>query len=201
MKKVFIVHGYKDSPEHHWYPWLKQQVLSTGHVCEVIDLAHPEQPQYELWKHNITQQIKSLNDDTIIVAHGLGGIASLDFLSSELLGRKLAALFLVAGFSKNLAVLPELNLFLQHARVDDALLRMNILNRFIFFSNNDPFVPAPVSIQLGYSLNSQMIEVKGAGHFMASEGYTSLTVLWEKLAVLLQPESQAGTQAAYSILS
>lgn len=197
MKKVFIVHGYKDSPEQHWYPWLKQQVLAIGHTCEIIHLEHAEQPRYEVWKHNITQQIKSLNEDTIIVAHGLGGIATLDFLSSEILGRKLGALFLVAGFSKNLSVVPELNSFLQQAEVDDALLRMNILNRFVFFSNNDPFVPTPISIQQGYSLNSQMIEVKDAGHFMAAEGYTRLNVLWEKLAVLLQPESQSRTQVVY----
>ncbi|MFW2097578.1 RBBP9/YdeN family alpha/beta hydrolase [Acinetobacter sp. ULE_I057] len=197
MKKVFIVHSYKDSPEQHWYPWLKQQVLAIGHTCEIIHLEHAEQPRYEVWKHNITQQIKSLNEDTIIVAHGLGGIATLDFLSSEILGRKLGALFLVAGFSKNLSVVPELNSFLQQAEVDDALLRMNILNRFVFFSNNDPFVPAPISIQQGYSLNSQMIEVKDAGHFMAAEGYTRLNVLWEKLAVLLQPESQSRTQVVY----
>jgi hypothetical protein len=34
-----------------------------------------------------------------------------------------------------------------------------------------------------------MIEVKGAGHFMAVEGFNTLTILWEKLVILLNSES------------
>jgi uncharacterized protein len=191
MKKVFIVHGYHATPEDHWFQWLKLQIITTGHACEMVCLDQTEQPQYEIWKQNLLQQIKSFNKDIIIVAHSLGCVAVLDFLSHELRGRKLGALFLVAGFNKNLVALPELNLFLSKVCIDDALLRLNILHRFIFFSNNDPFVPAPLSIQLGHLLNTQMIEVKGAGHFMAVDGFNTLTVLWEKLAILLDPESNA----------
>ncbi|MBJ8445430.1 MULTISPECIES: RBBP9/YdeN family alpha/beta hydrolase [Acinetobacter] len=188
MKRVLIVHGYHASSEDHWYPWLKLQILATGNECEIVQLEQADHPQYEVWKHNLVQQIKTLNEDVIIVAHGLGCVASLAFLSSELLGRKLGALFLVAGFNQNLPTLPELNLFLNSARIDDALLRLNIVHRFIFFSNNDPFVPAPFSIQLGHLLNTQMIEVKGAGHFMATDGFNTLTILWEKLVILLNSE-------------
>ena len=188
MKKIFIVHGYKASPQDHWFPWLKQQIEAVGHSCEIFHLEHSEQPQYDVWKHNLVQQIQTLNDDTIIVAHSLGCLTSLDFLSNALRGRKLHALFLVAGFKQKLPALPELNVFIDQVRFDDAALRLSIDHRFLFFSNNDPFVPAPFAIQLGHLMNAQMEEVRGAGHFMASDGFTEFPQLWAKLSILLKPE-------------
>ena len=88
-----------------------------------------------------------------------------------------------------MAVFPELNLFIDQVHFDDAFLRLSISHRILFFSNNDPFVPAPFSIQLGHSLNAQMIEEIGAGHFMASDGFSEFPQLWDKLSVLLKSAS------------
>ena len=191
MKKVFIVHGYNASPSDHWFPWLKQQIESLGHQCDILHLADSAHPQYDAWKHNLVQQIQPINDDVIIIAHSLGCISSLGFLSEALHGRKHFALFLIAGFKQRLPVFPELNLFIDQAHIDDAHLRLSISHRILFFSNNDPFVPAPFSIQLARLLNAQMIEVKDAGHFMASDGFSEFPQLWEKLTVLLKPELES----------
>ncbi len=189
MKKVFIVHGYNASPTDHWFPWLKKQVESIGHQCNILHLDDSEHPQYDVWKQNLVQQIQILDEDVIIIAHSLGCISSLGFLSEVLAGRKLFALFLIAGFKNKLPVFPELNLFIDQVYFDEAHLRVNISHRILFFSNNDPFVPAPFSIQLGHSLNSQMAEVKNAGHFMASDGFSEFPLLWDKLSVLLKSAS------------
>ena len=124
----------------------------------------------------------------IIVTHSLGGITSLGFLSEVLAGRKLFALFLIAGFKNKLPALPELNTFIEQIKIDDEILRLAIGHRFIFFSNNDPFVPAPFCIQLGHLMNAQMKEVKNAGHFMASDGFSEFPQLWDTLSVLLKSE-------------
>ena len=186
MRKVFIVHGYNASPTDHWFPWLKRQVESIGHQCDILYLEDSEHPKYDAWKQNLVQQIQTLNEEVIIIAHSLGCIASLGFLSEVLAGRKLFALFLIAGFKNKLPIFPELNVFIDQAHFDEAQLRMGIRHRVLFFSNNDPFVPAPFSIQLGHLMNSQMVEVKNAGHFMASDGYSEFPQLWDKLSVLLK---------------
>ncbi len=188
MKTVYIVHGYNASATDHWFLWLQQKVESMGHQCEIVCLENSEQPQYAQWKHNLVQQVQTLNENVIIVAHSLGCLSSLDFLSSVLYGRKLLALFMIAGFNKKLPALPELNLFIDQVSVDDASLRLSIDHRFLFFSNNDPYVLAPWSIQFGHLMNAQMIEVKGAGHFMTVDGLTEFPQLWEKLLVLLKLE-------------
>lgn len=196
MKKVFIVHGYNASSHDHWFPWLKQQVESTGSLCDIVQLENAQNPQYAVWKQNLIQQIQTLNDDVIIVTHSLGGISSLGFLSEVLNGRKIHALYLISGFNRKLPALPELNEFIDQIHVDDETLRLAIKHRFIFFSNNDPFVPAPFCIQLGHLMNAQMKEVKNAGHFMATDGYTAFPELWEKLAVLLISENKKNERSS-----
>lgn len=186
MKKVFIVHGYDTSPENHWFVWLKQQIEGVGHACTIVHLDQPEEPDHATWRANLEQQIQPVDQKTIIIAHSLGCIATLDFLSNALKQHHLDSLFLVAGFIKPLVSLPELDFFIKKSQVDDALIRLNVGHRFMFFSNNDPYVVAPLSIGLGHLLNAQMVEVKGAGHFMASDGYETFPQLWEKLDALLQ---------------
>lgn len=186
MKKIFIVHGYDTSPENHWFTWLKHQIEGVGHVCTIVHLDQPEEPNHATWKANLEQQIQPVDRKTIIIAHSLGCIATLDFLSTVLQRHNLDSLFLVAGFNKTLVALPQLDHFIKQSQVDDALIRLDVSHRFVFFSNNDPYVMAPLSISLGHLLNAQMVEVKGAGHFMASDGYETFPQLWEKLDALLQ---------------
>ena len=184
--KVFIVHGYQSAPDDHWFPWLAQHIKQTGHECEIVQLQGSDQPDLATWKQNLTTQVQPLNDQTIIVAHSLGCLSTLDFLSEALNGRILKAIFLVAGFHEKLSSLPELNLFIQQARLNDALLRFRIQQRYSLFSCNDPFVPAPLSIRLGQMLNAQMIEIKQAGHFMQSDGFHEFPQLWQKLENILK---------------
>ncbi|RZG43559.1 RBBP9/YdeN family alpha/beta hydrolase [Acinetobacter wuhouensis] len=186
MKTVYIIHGYNASSNDYWFPWLKQQVEAIGHQCEIIHFDDSQHPEYGLWKHNLAEQIQSLNENVVIIAHSLGCLASLGFLSEALQGSKLFALFLIAGFNRRLPTLPELNQFIDQVSVNDASLRLSFEHRFLFFSNNDPFVPAPFSIQLGHLMNAQMVEVKNAGHFMASDGFSEFPQLWDKLSVLLK---------------
>ena len=81
MKKVFIVHGYNASPNDHWFPWLKKQIESAGHQCDILYLEESHHPLYEVWKQNLVQQIQVLDEDVIIIAHSLGCLTSLGFLS------------------------------------------------------------------------------------------------------------------------
>ena len=82
-----------------------------------------------------------------------------------------------------------MNQFVQQAKLNDALLRFRIQQRYSLFSCNDPFVPAPLSIRFGQLLNAQMIEVKKAGHFIQSDGLSEFPQLWEKLEKLLVEQS------------
>lgn len=187
--KVFIIHGYQSSPEQHWFPWLATKIEQMGSQCEIVHLQGSDQPDFATWRQNLEAQVHPLNEQTIIVAHSLGCISVLDYLSEALNGRLIKAIFMVAGFNEKLTALPELNQFVQQAKLNDALLRFRIQQRYSLFSCNDPFVPAPLSIRFGQLLNAQMIEVKKAGHFIQSDGLSEFPQLWEKLEKLLVEQS------------
>ena len=193
--KIFIIHGYQSSPEQHWFPWLAEKIKQMGSQCEIVNLQDSDQPDFATWRQNLEAQVHPLNEQTIIIAHSLGCISVLDYLSEALNGRLIKAIFMVAGFNEKLTSLPELNQFVQQAKLNDALLRFRIQQRYSLFSCNDPFVPAPLSIRFGQLLNAQMIEVKKAGHFMQSDGFSEFPQLWEKLEKLLveQPNAQVAT--------
>ena len=187
--KIFIIHGYQSSPEQHWFPWLAKKIEQMGSQFEIVHLQGSDQPDFATWRQNLEAQVHPLNEQTIIVAHSLGCISVLDYLSEALNGRLIKAIFMVAGFNEKLTALPELNQFVQQAKLNDALLRFRIQQRYSLFSCNDPFVPAPLSIRFGQLLNAQMIEVKKAGHFMQSDGLSEFPQLWEKLEKLLVEQS------------
>ena len=189
LMKVFIIHGYQSSPEQHWFPWLATKIEQMGSQCEIVHLQGSDQPDFATWRQNLEAQVHPLNEQTIIVAHSLGCLSVLDYLSEALNGRLIKAIFMVAGFNEKLTALPELNQFVQQAKLNDALLRFRIQQRYSLFSCNDPFVPAPLSIRFGQLLNAQMIEVKKAGHFIQSDGLSEFPQLWEKLEKLLVEQS------------
>ena len=189
LMKVFIIHGYQSSPEQHWFPWLATKIEQMGSQCEIVHLQGSDQPDFATWRQNLEAQVHPLNEQTIIVAHSLGCISVLDYLSEALNGRLIKAIFMVAGFNEKLTALPELNQFVQQAKLNDALLRFRIQQRYSLFSCNDPFAPAPLSIRFGQLLNAQMIEVKKAGHFIQSDSRSEFPQLWEKLEKLLVEQS------------
>ena len=189
LMKVFIIHGYQSSPEQHWFPWLATKIEQMGSQCEIVHLQGSDQPDFATWRQNLEAQVHPLNEQTIIVAHSLGCISVLDYLSEALNGRLIKAIFMIGGFNEKLTALPELNQFVQQAKLNDALLRFSIQQRYSLFSCNDPFVPAPLSIRFGQLLNAQMIEVKKAGHFIQSDGLSEFPQLWEKLEKLLVEQS------------
>lgn len=187
MMNVYIVPGFEASPESHWFNWLNNQVQQQGATCETIAWTDSSQPDLALWNADLKQQLTRLNTETVIIAHSLGCLATLNTLSEQLNvnNTKIKAIFWVAGFHENLLTLPELNTFIQQSRVEQGLLRTYIQQRYVFFSTNDRFVPAPLSIRFGHSLNAQMIEVKQAGHFTSSDGYNEFPQLWDYLKPIL----------------
>lgn len=186
QKKVYIVHGYKASPQSHWFAWLAQQIQSAGHEAKIVSFSHSEQPDFETWQQDLKRDLIDLDENTVIVAHSLGCLSCLHFISAHLMEKKIQAVLLVAGFANHLPVLPELNSFIQQARLNEYVLQTKIQTRLVFVSNNDPLVPPPLVIRLGHSLKAQIEEVLAAGHFMQEDGFSEFPQLWKNLAQLLQ---------------
>ncbi|MDN5512239.1 alpha/beta hydrolase [Acinetobacter sp.] len=185
QKKVFIVHGDQESPNDHWFPWLSQQVQHSGHLARRLILPDANAPDFQLWQQALQMQIPQLDQHSIIIAHSLGSLASLHFLSQALSETQTKGLILVAAFNDKLTARPELDPFIEQAKLNMSILQKQISRRFVLFSCNDPFVPPPMAVLLGHYLNAQMQEVQDAGHFMRQDGFTEFKEVWEILKPML----------------
>lgn len=190
---IYIVHGYQASPNHHWFPWLSQQLtqMDSQFVVKRLVLPHSDAPDFEEWQQALALQMSALNENTIIIAHSLGCLATLHYLSIQLRERRIKAIFCIAGFKAPLKALPELDFFITHAKLDSGVLHSHIASRVVIFSSNDPVVPPPLALTFGHFLSAQVQEVKRAGHFMRENGYTEFEFLLNNLKPLLQPQTVA----------
>ena len=48
MKNYFIIHGTKESPYGHWYPWMYLKLTNAGETCVVPHF--PDEGNYKQWK-------------------------------------------------------------------------------------------------------------------------------------------------------
>ena len=83
MKRAFIIHGYGATPEDHWFSWLAQQLQAAGVATAIPALPDPEQPDFDRWQAALATHLGTPDAHTFYVAHSLGTISLLHFLSAE----------------------------------------------------------------------------------------------------------------------
>lgn len=186
-QKIYIVHGHDASPNDHWFPWLGRKLQEAGHYSRRIVMANAAQPDFDHWQKFLALQMPDLDENTIVIAHGLGCLTTLHYLNQyfEQHGTRIKAGVFVSGFKSSLPTQPELTAFIQRAKMDSGVLQTYMPICISLISSNDPIVPPPVAIQLGNFINAQIYEVKEAGHFTAKDGFSEIPQLWHVLEPIL----------------
>ncbi len=172
-QRVIIVHGYEAAPDAHWFPWLEGALQAEGIGVTVVPLPAPDAPEAAAWENAVGVALGVPDMKTVIVAHSLGAVTALRVLAALPEPWELGALVLVAGFTRPLEALPELDGFLE-TDVDVERVSRSIGKRAVIRSDADPFVPPAASDELAKRLDAQLQVQPGAGHFMAKDGVTSL---------------------------
>lgn len=80
--KIVLVHGYKASSATNFFPWLKEELIKKGHEVIVPDLPDPENPDPEEWTKALLEDVKTVDDETIVVGHSIGAVEALRFLEA-----------------------------------------------------------------------------------------------------------------------
>ena len=90
MRTAILIHGYNDETEYrdtsrpapsndHWFPWLQRQLLLEGIETQVPEMPGFYEPHYYQWKEMLERF--SLDQETILVGHSLGGGFLIRWLS------------------------------------------------------------------------------------------------------------------------
>ena len=167
---VYIIHGYGATPQDHWFPWLNKK-LQMQKVNVV-----------SAWQQTLSQYIGMPDERCVFVAHSLGTISLLHYLST-LHPQKVGGIILVAGFGARIPSLSQIDNFNIDAYVDRTMIDMATIRAmtqqiYCIISKNDPIVAPQASHVLATQLNAHIVEISNGGHFLATDGFTELPEVW-----------------------
>ncbi|WP_433464875.1 RBBP9/YdeN family alpha/beta hydrolase [Spirillospora sp. CA-128828] len=180
-RRASIIHGYGATPEDHWFAWLGEQLNAAGIPATIPALPTPQAPDPALWTEAVRTDLGTPDENSIVVAHSLGCLTVLRYLRTLPDPWHLGTLVLVSGFVDQLPALPELNSYIGDG-CDVKELINNIGRLTIIRSDADPYVPPGHTDRLAGLLGVSTEVVPGAGHFLASDGVTSLSEVLEAIA-------------------
>ncbi|REF28652.1 hypothetical protein BDD26_3598 [Xenorhabdus cabanillasii] len=184
-KKVIIVHGYTASPLSHWFPWLKEVLTEQGADVIVPELPDSLSPKPEAWAKKLTEVVPRADGNTIFIGHSLGCVTLLRYLEAICSTTdQIGGYILVSGFDSTQCTLPELASFTLHT-LNYVLLREVTKHRISIISSNDEIVSPQSSHALANSLQTEIINIENAGHFLDREGFTRLLPVYDALKTIV----------------
>jgi hypothetical protein len=172
-RRASIIHGYGASPEDHWFGWLAGRLGADGIPTTVPALPNSQDPDPAQWTEAVRTGLGTPDEHSIVVAHSLGCLTVLRHLRSLPAPWHLGTLVLVSGFVDPLPALPQLDSYIADG-CDVEGLGNRVGRLRIFRSDTDPYVPPGHTDRLAELLGVSPEVVPGAGHFLASDGVTSL---------------------------
>ncbi|MGB4942794.1 MAG: alpha/beta hydrolase [Candidatus Moraniibacteriota bacterium] len=185
QKSVYIIHGWEWSPESNWFPWLEKKLRDTGVEAKALAMPNPYHPTLSAWVESIATAVGEADEETFLVGHSLGVIAILRYLETLPDSERIGGAVLVAGFPEPIGI-DELGAFFE-TPLDYEIVR-NVGRSFVAIqSDNDPYVPMKNGELLHDRLDAELVVIHDAGHLNASDGYSELPMVLEKLKEMMKP--------------
>ncbi|GAB3089811.1 RBBP9/YdeN family alpha/beta hydrolase [Nocardioides zeae] len=179
-ERAVIFHGFRATPDDHWFAWLAARLAEHGVPTTVPALPDPLAPDPASWERGVAAALGMPGAGTSVVAHSLGCLAVLRHLRGLHPSWRLGTLVLVAGFVDPLPVLPELGGFIGSG-CDTSGIAAHVDRVLVLRSDDDPIVPPGLTDRLAAQLGVGAHVVPGAGHFLASDGATKLPQVLDAL--------------------
>ncbi|WP_035847670.1 RBBP9/YdeN family alpha/beta hydrolase [Kitasatospora azatica] len=84
MSKIIVVHGYRETTDENWYPYLQRELTALGHEVELLRLPDPAAPQPAGWLRAVLAETgRRRAGDTVLIGHSLGGVNLLRLLAQH----------------------------------------------------------------------------------------------------------------------
>lgn len=183
MPQIYLIHGYNSYQGSHWFPWLQNELAKVKLSSHFIQLPEPGNPQKDQWLKTLATQLPELNEGTYFVAHSLGCLTLLTYLSQLPKPVKIGGVILVAGFKESISVMPELDQFIGEPLAFGQLVD-SISYRGVISAADDEIVPTEASQRLAQELQADFQQLSTGGHFLAEEGIYELPVVLQLLILL-----------------
>lgn len=179
-KRLFIIHGYDASPQKHWFPWLKKTMEKEGYEVNIPKMPMPTEPELHKWIEELTKTVNKIDENTYFVAHSLGTITLLQYLSEYKELPNFKGFIMVSGFDEKIPNFEILEHFTKK-KVNYDKIKSKAKTIFVIASENDTIVPIDFSKKLSKKLDSEMYILKSSGHFLDRDGILEIPLIEELL--------------------
>lgn len=179
MKRVIIIHGWEATPESNWYQWLKDELVKRGFEVEVPCMPNTNYPQLNEWLSKIRELAKESAEDLILIGHSLGTPAILQYLASLDGNQKIKGAIFVAGLPAFGEVAEIKNFYADIDIINEA--KKHCHKFALIYSDNDKYVSKNDAENFADKIEARKIFEPAKGHFMKSEGVTTLPSALEAL--------------------
>ncbi|MBI2632874.1 MAG: alpha/beta hydrolase, partial [Parcubacteria group bacterium] len=61
MTRVFIIHGWADTPNNGWFPWLRKELERKGYVVIAPQMPEANVPRIEKWIPYLQKIVGAIN--------------------------------------------------------------------------------------------------------------------------------------------
>ena len=190
--KAIIIHGWAGYPEEGWFPWLRQELENSGWLVQVPTMPNSEEPKIDTWVSKLAEIVGNPDEQTYLIGHSMGCQAILRYLS-ELSGKKVGGIVLVAGFLKLRPLETEeeediLRPWIE-TPIDFSKVREAANNIALVFSDNDPWVPMEENIKLfkqNLGQETKIVKEHKRGHLSGNDGVVELPAVLEVITEYLK---------------
>lgn len=181
MANIFIIHSAFGHPDENWIPWLKVELEKLGNKVFVPKFPTPDNQTLDNWKRVFSEYEKFLDANSIVIGHSIGTAFLLNVLESR--DEFIKASFFIAGFISLLGIpnFDEINKTFIERNFNWKKIKQNCRKFYIFYSDNDRYVPMSEADKLSDKLGVEPMLVKNAGHFNEKAGYIKFDLLLDKI--------------------
>ncbi len=178
-QKVLLIHGFADTGEGNWLPWLKIELEKQGFEVFNPTLSNSKAPDLKTWLSELKEYVDQLGEDDMIIAHSLGTKAAVHLIEKN--KKRIGHLFLIgsllggqrrhADMSVHQKQWPgtdfEALLKFNEAPVDLKTVDKLVGSVNLVLSDDDPFIQVAPESDLPKGWMMEI--VTGQGHFQVKE--------------------------------
>lgn len=192
MKRVFIIHGWEDSPHNGWFPWIKKELQRQGIEVHAPLMPDPAWPKIDTWVPFLQRLVGPVDTETYFIGHSIGGQAVLRYFQGLPAGQQVGGVVLVGAW---VTLKPEATADDDAAAVADPwlnrpldwpLIRSHVKKVTAIMSDDDQFVPLDDKEVFRRELGARIVIERQKRHMSGADGVmvlpSALTAINDQLA-------------------
>lgn len=178
--RVFIIHGWEDTPQNGWFPWLKGKLLARGIETHAPTMPNPDHPAIDTWVPFLKHLVGVADAQTFFVGHSIGCQTILRYLQTVPDDVVVGGAVLVAGWVtlKPEAVAEEETAAVAAQWLQQPIhwtaIRKHLKTVTAIVSDEDQFVPLDDSKVFARELGAKIIIEHQKKHLGGADGVTAL---------------------------